>query len=88
MVNCKVADLKITELVLVHSNIVNINYQQESRVLYTFIPSKSIGLFLVFHAESLYFQKPSGIESLSFPKILMYWSMIYWSKFLTTRERG
>ena len=54
-----VADLKIAELVLVHSNIVNINYQQESTVLYTFIPSKSIGLFLVFHPESSYFQKPS-----------------------------
>ena len=33
--------LEITEVVLVHCNIVNNNYQQDSRVLYTFIPNKS-----------------------------------------------
>ena len=32
--------LKITEVVLVHYNIVNNDYQQESRVLYTFVPNK------------------------------------------------
>ena len=33
---------KITEVVLVHFNIVNIYYQQDSRVLYTSVPKKSI----------------------------------------------
>ena len=35
--------LEITEVVLVHSNIVNNNYQQNSRVLYTFVPHKPFG---------------------------------------------
>ena len=32
--------LQITEVVLVHDNFVNNNYQQNSRVLYTFAPNK------------------------------------------------
>ena len=40
-----VRHLEITEVVLVHCNIVNNVYQQDSRVLYTFIPKKSIGQF-------------------------------------------
>ena len=31
---------EITEVVLVHSNIVNNDYQQDSRVFYTFVPNK------------------------------------------------
>ena len=31
---------EITEVVLVHHNIVNNDYQQDSRVLYTFVPNK------------------------------------------------
>ena len=33
--------LEITEVVLVHYNIVNNYYQHDSRVLYTFAPNKS-----------------------------------------------
>ena len=33
-----VPHLEITEVVLVHCNIVNNDYQQDSRVLYTFVP--------------------------------------------------
>ena len=33
--------LRITEAVLVHYNIVNKDYQQGSRVLYTFVPNTS-----------------------------------------------
>ena len=36
-----VPHLEITEVVLIHSNIVNNDYQQDSRVLYTFVPNKS-----------------------------------------------
>ena len=32
--------LKITEVILVHCNIINNDYQQNSRVLYTFVPNK------------------------------------------------
>ena len=38
--------LEITEVVLVHCNIVNNNYQQNPRVLYTFVPNKSFGQLL------------------------------------------
>ena len=38
-----VLHLEITEVVLVHSNIVNSDYQQDSRVLYTFVPNKPLG---------------------------------------------
>ena len=41
-----VPHLKITEVVLVHCNIVNNNYHQNSRVLYTFIPNKLFGHLL------------------------------------------
>ena len=41
-----VPKLEINELILVHCNIVNINYQQNSRVLITFIPNKSFGQLL------------------------------------------
>ena len=32
--------LEITEVVLIHCNIVNNDYQQDSRVLYTYVPNK------------------------------------------------
>ena len=34
-------NLEITEVILVHCNIVNNDYQQHSRVLYTFVPNKA-----------------------------------------------
>ena len=39
----KVPNFEITEVVLVHLNIVNSDYQQDSRVLYTFVPNKPFG---------------------------------------------
>ena len=38
--------LEIVEVVLVHCNIVVHNYQQDSRILYTFVPNKSFGQLL------------------------------------------
>ena len=35
--------LKFAEVVLAHCNIVNNDYQQDSRVLYTFVPNKPFG---------------------------------------------
>ena len=37
-----VSRLEITEVVLIHGNIVNNNYQQDSRVLYTFVPNSHL----------------------------------------------
>ena len=41
-----VSHLEITEVVLVHCNIVNNDYQQDSEVLYTFVPNKPFGSLL------------------------------------------
>ena len=38
--------LVITEVVLIHSNMVNNDYQQETRVLYKFVPNKLFGSLL------------------------------------------
>ena len=38
--------LETAEVVLVHCNIVNNDYQQDSRVLYTYVPNKSFGSLL------------------------------------------
>ena len=38
--------LEITEVVLINCIIINNNYQQDSRVLFTFIPNKSFDLLL------------------------------------------
>ena len=39
----QVLHLKITEVVLVQCNVVNNDYQLNSRILYTFVPIKSFG---------------------------------------------
>ena len=41
-----VPHLEITEVILVRCNIVNNDYQQDSRVLYTFVPNKPFGSLL------------------------------------------
>ena len=48
---------EITEVVLIHCNIVNNNYQQDSRVLYTFVPNKSLGQLLDISPENFIFLK-------------------------------
>ena len=41
-----VPHLETVELVLVHFNLVNTDYQQDSRILYTFVPNKTFGSLL------------------------------------------
>ena len=41
-----VPHLKIVELVLVHYNLVNNDYQQDSRILFSFVPNKAFGSLL------------------------------------------
>ena len=38
--------LEIVEIVLVHCNLANNDYQQNSRILYTFVPNKKFGSLL------------------------------------------
>ena len=41
-----VPHLEVIELVLVHCNLVNNDYQQDSRILYTFVTNKTFGSLL------------------------------------------
>ena len=54
--------LEITEIVLVHCNMVNNNYQQDSRVLYTFVPNKSFGSLLDISPSNHIFLKTFNSE--------------------------
>ena len=54
--------LKITEVVLVHCDIVNNNYQQDSRVLYTFVPNKPFGSLLEISPTNHIFLKTFNSE--------------------------
>ena len=48
---------KVTELVLIHCNDVNNSYQQNSRVLYTFVPKKSFSQSLDISPQNyIYFK--------------------------------
>ena len=57
-----VPHLEITEAVLIHCNIVNNNYQQDSRVLYTFVPNKSCGQLLDISPKKIIFLKTFNSE--------------------------
>ena len=54
--------LEIKEVVLVHCNIVNNRYQQDSRVLYTFVPNKPFGSLLEISSSNHIFLKPFNSE--------------------------
>ena len=54
--------LEITEVVLVHCNIVNNDYQQDSRVFHRFIPNKLFGQFLNISPKHLIFSKTFDSE--------------------------
>ena len=49
-------------IVLIHCNIVNNNYQQDSRVLYTFVPNKSFGQLLDISPKNFIFLKTFDSE--------------------------
>ena len=57
-----VTRLEITEVALIHCNIVNNSYQQNSRVLYTFVPNKSSGQLLNIWPENFIFLKTFDSE--------------------------
>ena len=68
--------LKITEVVLIHCNVGNKSYQQNSRILYTFVSNKPFGPLLNISPENFIFLKTYDSEC-----------MVYISKFQTARDR-
>ena len=58
----KVPYLEVVELVLVHCNLVNNDYQQDSRILYTFVPNKTFGSLLEISSTNQVFLKTFNSE--------------------------
>ena len=57
-----VPNLQVVEVVLVHCNLVNNDYQQESRILYTFVPNKTFGSLLEISPRNHVFLKTFNSE--------------------------
>ena len=57
-----VPHLEIVELVLVHCNLVNNDYQQDSRTLFTFVPNKTFGSLLEISPTNQVFLKTFNSE--------------------------
>ena len=57
-----VPHLEIVELVLVHCNLVKNDYQQDYRILYTFVPNKIFGSLLEISPTNQVFQKTFNSE--------------------------
>ena len=57
-----VPHLEIVELVLVHCNLFNNDYQQDSRLLYTFMPNKPFGSLLEISPTNHIFLKTFNSE--------------------------
>ena len=70
--NCEhVPRLENVEVVLVHCNLVNNSYQQYSRVLFTFVPSKQYGQLISISPHSLVFLKTMNTD---FPEIEIWFT--------------
>ena len=54
--------LEMTEVILIHCNMVNNDYQHDSRVLCTFVPSKSFGSLLDISPSIYIFLKTFNSE--------------------------
>ena len=57
-----VPKLENVDLVLMHCNLVNNDYQQDSKVLFTFIPNKKYGELMTISPESLIMLKTVNTE--------------------------
>ena len=55
-------NLEITEVVLIYCNIVNNDYQQDSRVLYMFVPNKPFGSLLEISPRNHIFLQTFNME--------------------------
>ena len=54
--------LETVEVVLVHCNLVNNNYQQASKVLFTFVPNKQFGQLITITPHSPTMLKTTNAE--------------------------
>ena len=72
--------LENVEVVLLHCNLVNNSYQQHSRVLFTFVPTKRYGKLISISPHSLVFFKNGEYG------IFRNRSMVYGSKQRCTRN--
>ena len=57
-----VSNLEVVEAVLVYCNLVNNDYQQESRILYTFVPNKTFSSLLEISPKNHVFLKTFNSE--------------------------
>ena len=57
-----VPHLEIIKVVLIYCNVVNNDYQQDSRVLYRFVPNNSLVQLLDISPKNLIFLKTSNSE--------------------------
>ena len=60
----KLPYIEIIEVVLIHCNVVNNSYQQNSRVLYTFVSNKSFNQLSDISPENFIFLKIFDLEFL------------------------
>ena len=61
--------LQITEVALVHCNLVNNDYQQNLRILYTFAPNNLFDQLLEISSTNWMFSK-------TFNSVFTYWSLV------------
>ena len=57
-----VPHLEVVELVLIHCNLVNNDYQQDARILFTFVPNKTFGSLLEISPTNHIFLKTFNSE--------------------------
>ena len=57
-----VPKLEVAEVVLVHCNLVNNNYQQVSKVLFTFVPNKMLGKLITITPNTPNMLKTTNAE--------------------------
>ena len=57
-----VPHLEVAELVIIHCNLVNNDYQQDSRILYTFVPNKTFCSLLEISPTNHVFLKTFNSE--------------------------
>ena len=75
--------LEITEVVLLHCNIFNNGYQQDSWVLYTFLPNKAFGSLLEISPTNHIFLKTFNSE---YDEIKVWFTDQKWTKKQNRRQ--
>ena len=61
-----VHDLEINEVVLMHCNVVNNSYEQNSRALHTFVSNESFGQLLDISPKNIYILKTFNSDILKY----------------------